>query len=311
MSEIKWIKITTSMFEDEKLKLIDAMPERDTIHYVWIRLLVQAGKTNAGGMIFLNENIPYTEEMLSTIFNRPVNSIRFALDTLKKFAMIIVDDKNLIKIKNWDRYQNIEGMERVRAQSRLRMKKLREKQKKIKAQEESEEAEISNVTVTQCDVTVTEQKERERKNIEEEIEVEKREKVKKDEIVNGVQLRLDEDNEEEKITEDAIKVLGYYENLTGIVGVFNLAALKTAITVHGKEHLIEAIEKAIEVNKVNMTYINGILRNWVKEGYPKREVSIGRGKGSSDDNKKFEGFKPQKSRTVTEEERKKSEGVLI
>lgn len=32
MSEIKWIKITTNMFEDEKIKLIDAMPERDTIY---------------------------------------------------------------------------------------------------------------------------------------------------------------------------------------------------------------------------------------------------------------------------------------
>ena len=72
MSDIKWIKITTNMFEDEKIRLIDAMPERDTIHYIWIRLLVQAGKTNANGFIFLNENIPYTEEMLSTIFCRPL-----------------------------------------------------------------------------------------------------------------------------------------------------------------------------------------------------------------------------------------------
>ena len=82
MSDIKWIKITTNMFEDEKIRLIDAMPERDTIHYVWIRLLVQAGKTNAGGFIFLNENIPYTDEMLATIFSRPLTSIRLALKTL-------------------------------------------------------------------------------------------------------------------------------------------------------------------------------------------------------------------------------------
>ncbi|MBN3374799.1 hypothetical protein CF087_22550, partial [Clostridium botulinum] len=33
MAEVKWIKITTNMFDDEKIKLIDAMPERDTVHY--------------------------------------------------------------------------------------------------------------------------------------------------------------------------------------------------------------------------------------------------------------------------------------
>lgn len=57
MVEIKWIKITTNMSTHEKIKLIYDMPERDTIHYVWIRLLVQAGKTNAKGYIFLNENV--------------------------------------------------------------------------------------------------------------------------------------------------------------------------------------------------------------------------------------------------------------
>ncbi len=114
MSDIKWIKITTDMFEDEKIRLIDAMPERDTIHYIWIRLLVQAGKTNCNGFIFLSDNISYTDEMLSTIFCRPLTSIRLALKTLKDFGMIEVDEKNLIKITNWDKHQNVEGMEKVR-----------------------------------------------------------------------------------------------------------------------------------------------------------------------------------------------------
>ena len=59
MSDIKWIKLATCMPDDEKIKLIDAMPERDTIHYIWIRLLIQAGKTNADGEIFLSEDMPW------------------------------------------------------------------------------------------------------------------------------------------------------------------------------------------------------------------------------------------------------------
>ncbi|EJP6472777.1 phage replisome organizer N-terminal domain-containing protein [Clostridium sp. FAM 1755] len=129
LAEIKWIKITTNMFDDEKIKLIDAMPERDTVHYIWIRLLVQAGKTNADGYIFLNDDIPYTEEMLSTIFNRPLNSLRFALKVLGDFGMIQIQKDKLIKITNWSKHQNIEGMEKVRQQTRERVAKYRAKKK--------------------------------------------------------------------------------------------------------------------------------------------------------------------------------------
>ena len=190
MADIKWIKITTNMFEDEKIRLIDAMPERDTIHYVWVRLLVQAGKTNSNGFIFLGENIPYTEEMLSTIFCRPLTSIRLALKTLKDFKMIEVDDDNLIKIINWEKHQNVEGMERVREQNRIRAKNFREKKKQLKEPiniNENEETEIlecngeksvqnseevnSNVTKLKSNVmqninnvTITKENKRESKN---------------------------------------------------------------------------------------------------------------------------------------------------
>ncbi|ABS42787.1 phage replisome organizer N-terminal domain-containing protein [Clostridium botulinum] len=131
LAEVKWIKITTNMFDDEKIKLIDAMPERDTVHYIWMRLLVQAGKTNANGYIFLNDNVPYTEEMLSTIFNRPLNSLRFALKVLRDFGMIQIQDDKLIKIANWSKHQNIEGMEKVRQQTRERVAKHRAKKKEL------------------------------------------------------------------------------------------------------------------------------------------------------------------------------------
>lgn len=143
LAEVKWIKITTNMFDDEKIKLIDAMPERDTVHYIWIRLLVQAGKTNANGYIFLNDNVPYTEEMLSTIFNRPLNSLRFALKVLRDFGMIQIQEDKLIKITNWSKHQNIEGMEKVRQQTRQRVAKHRAK-KKEPLEEAKDESLISN-----------------------------------------------------------------------------------------------------------------------------------------------------------------------
>ena len=128
MIDIKWIKITTDMFNDEKIRLIESMPDADSVLVIWIKLLVQAGRTNANGYIFLNENIPYTDEMLATVFNRPLNTVRLALDTFKKFGMIEMDG-NGVYIKNWEKHQNVEGMERIREQNRLRVQKHRQKKK--------------------------------------------------------------------------------------------------------------------------------------------------------------------------------------
>jgi len=130
-TEIKWIKITTNMFDDEKIKMIEAMPEADMILVVWVKLLTLAGRKNMNGYIFLTENIPYTDEMLSTLFNRPLNTIRLALSILKKFNMINYDSNGFIKITNWDKHQNVAVLEKIREQNRVRQERYREKQKQI------------------------------------------------------------------------------------------------------------------------------------------------------------------------------------
>lgn len=140
MSNVKWIKLSTQMFDDEKIKLIEQMPDADTILVIWVKLLSQAGKANANGYIYLSENIPYTDEMLATIFSRPLNTIRFALETFRQFGMIEVDEDNFISIANWEKHQNIEGLDRIREQTRKRVAKHREKQKQL--------TDDSNVSVT-------------------------------------------------------------------------------------------------------------------------------------------------------------------
>jgi len=134
MSDVQWIKITTNIFDDEKIKLIESMPEKDTIFVIWIKLLILAGKINNGGVIYLSASVPYTEEMLSTIFGRPLNTIRLALATFKKFGMIEIKKNDFIFVNNWDKHQNIEGLEKIKEQNRIRQQKHREKQKEIEGQ---------------------------------------------------------------------------------------------------------------------------------------------------------------------------------
>ena len=107
MAEVKWIKLLTGMFDDEKIKLIENTPEADMVLIIWIKLLTLAGKKNQAGFIFLTEKIPYTDEMLATIFKRPLNTIRLALSTFQKLEMIDMNKAGVIKITNWEKHQNI------------------------------------------------------------------------------------------------------------------------------------------------------------------------------------------------------------
>lgn len=164
MADVKWIKITVNMFDDEKIRIIESMPDADAILVIWIKLLTLAGKNNTNGFIFLSENIPYTDEMLSTIFSRPLNTVRLALQTFKQFGMIDYNEKNFLYLVNWNKHQNVEGLEKIREQTRQRVAKHREKQKMLPE---------SNVTlpVTQSNATEKNKKKKENKNKEIYIEI--------------------------------------------------------------------------------------------------------------------------------------------
>lgn len=169
MAEVKWIKIVTDIFDDEKMLLIESLPDADGIIVVWFKLLCLAGKMNNSGVFVLNGKIAYTDEMLATIFRRPVNTVRLALNTFSDFGMIeIIDD--VITIPNWEKHQNIDQMEKMKEQNRIRVAKHREKQKLLVGNGECNVTSnvTQDVTVTLCNATdkIREDKNRKEKDIE-------------------------------------------------------------------------------------------------------------------------------------------------
>lgn len=156
--DISWIKITTNIFDDEKVMLIESLPEGDTILVIWFKLLTLAGKSNNNGIFMIADKIPYTDEMLATIFRRSLNTVRLALQTFQQFGMIEIID-GVVTLPNWDKYQNIESLDKVREQTRNRVANYRAKQKAL-----IEETTKKDENVTLCNVTVTEQNKKENKN---------------------------------------------------------------------------------------------------------------------------------------------------
>lgn len=130
MADVKWIKITTDMFDNRKIKHLRRLPEGNSIVLIWVMLLTMAGRCNSGGMIFLTENIPYTPKMLADELDFEENTVLLALRVLDDLNMVVTD-RGCFKIAGWEEYQNIEGMDKIRESKRIAQAKWRAKQKEL------------------------------------------------------------------------------------------------------------------------------------------------------------------------------------
>ena len=104
-------------------------------------LLTMAGRCNAGGMIFLTENIPYTTKMLADELGFEENTVKLGIEALNQLNMVITDD-GVFTIAGWEEYQNTDKLADMREQNRLRQAKYKQKQKLLQANVSD------NVTVT-------------------------------------------------------------------------------------------------------------------------------------------------------------------
>ena len=128
MTDVKWIKIYTGMVSNKKIKRIRTLPEGNNIVLIWVFLLAQAGECNKNGALYLTDTIPFRAEDLAVEFGFEVTVINLALSVLERFSMIEIFDE-VIYIKNWGEYQNIDGLEKIREQTRLRVSSHRERQR--------------------------------------------------------------------------------------------------------------------------------------------------------------------------------------
>lgn len=52
MADVKWIKISTYMFDNRKIKHLRRLPDGDNIVLIWVMLLTIAGRCNANGRVY-------------------------------------------------------------------------------------------------------------------------------------------------------------------------------------------------------------------------------------------------------------------
>ena len=400
MFDYSWFKVGADTFNDPKIKIIEAEEDSDTIICIWFKSLCLARIVNDSGYLYINGETPYTLKTLAIEFNRPIEKVKVAMKVLRKLQMIEVTEDKYYRVKNWTKYQNVDALEKQRAETSRRVAKHRAKKKLEKKNPDdnnygqnnsvpneknnsgSAEENIDgmndnnnsndngndnlendeNSKTKNCGVAIEDNENKDdnssnnkseingnvtcnesnlQNNIEDNSNVTKEnnvtenicndsvtdnnvtvtDKIKREiESKNKTQKKKESEGDNKlsfKLSEQCSKITKHYESITGKIGCLDYGKLRLALSIHGEEYVRMAIDKAIECGKIDFNYINGILKNWKREGYPseKEEVKDNGGKrnnkGNTADKNEFTGFKPKKPKQLTEEQRKKIEADLI
>lgn len=129
-SGVKWIKIATDLFDDEKIIVISNMQNAHSILIIWFKLLTLAGKQNNDGVLMIGEHTPCSVEMLSILFREKKKTVQNAIDVFESMGMIEIIDGAII-IQNWNKHQTLDSYEKKKARDRIYQKERRRKQKEI------------------------------------------------------------------------------------------------------------------------------------------------------------------------------------
>ena len=229
MADVKWIKITTDVFDDEKILLIESMPSADSIIVIWFKLLAFAGKQNNDGVFMMSNQVAYTDEMLATIFRREINTVRLALKTFEQFGMVEVIE-NVITIPNWNKHQTLDAYEKKKKRDRLYQSERRAKQKRL----------IDKSSDKSSDIAISDKD---------------KDKEEEEDIYTTT-------NSAEK------NIFDYYQSRIGVLDGYQVEKLQGYLSDdHLEPELVKrAIDRAADNGKRNFGYANAILKNWAQSG---------------------------------------------
>lgn len=161
MADVKWIKLSTGLPNNRQLNQIRTLPNGDSIALMFVYLLCVAGEVNEHGLIYLTPEVPYTDEMLATEFRMELNTVRLGLTTLQRFGLIeVVDD--IISLPTWERWQNVDGLDKIREQTRKRVADYRQRKKEAAALpcNVTSNANVTDSNATDKDIEIDKDKEK-------------------------------------------------------------------------------------------------------------------------------------------------------
>ncbi|TCO69542.1 phage replisome organizer N-terminal domain-containing protein [Marinisporobacter balticus] len=93
-----WLKLKDNFFDREEIKLVENMPNGEKYINFYLKLLLKSIGTE--GKLMFRNTIPYTPEMLSSITNTDIDTVKVATDLFVKLGLMdILDDGALFMLE--------------------------------------------------------------------------------------------------------------------------------------------------------------------------------------------------------------------
>lgn len=100
MSDVKWIKLSTNMFEDEKIRLMEQMPEADSILVCWFKLYLMTSKDRSLKLENFAANTHSFEELLSILLSKDIEFIKRMIAALSEVGVLAING-NILEVKKF------------------------------------------------------------------------------------------------------------------------------------------------------------------------------------------------------------------
>lgn len=254
MADVGWVRLSTRLFENRKIKYLLNQPKGAELVLLWVHLLCAAGTVNDGGRVYISQNVMYTPQSLAADFGVPKTIADKALTLFQDLELIEVESDGCIQILGWEKHQNVTGLEKIREQNRLRKQKQRQCDKSRNVDEDMSR----DSHVTECDKSrnVTQQRRKEKNRKE------------KDDYHHP---KRNDDDEEKTHTE----IFALWEKnmmpLTPIVG----EKLQALLGEVGEAAVEQGILAAVEHGARNFAYVQTVARNYASGNSKKQNAGAG------------------------------------
>lgn len=147
MGQVGWIKISTDIFSNRKIKILLKEKDGDTYFRLWIQILTIAGECNRNGGLYISDNVPFKIEDFTNIIGKSSKTFTKVFQKFIDLGMLIYKD-NTYFVKNWNKYQSIEKLNKIAKSNKVIEESKNEKgfynstQEKIRKEENRKETRI-------------------------------------------------------------------------------------------------------------------------------------------------------------------------
>ena len=125
MADVGWVRLSTRMFENRKIKHLLNQPKGAELTLLWVRLLCLAGTINDNGRVYVTSKVTYTPQTLAVDTGVALAVVKKAWELFQDLEMIEITEEGYIEILGWEKHQNVTGLEKLKEDAKIRQRRSR------------------------------------------------------------------------------------------------------------------------------------------------------------------------------------------